>query len=277
MRARRGYPVTTVISRLVEPDGSPVQGRLVQSIIRAPSTWLADGSGRVVAEARTTTDDDGYWELALTPWEVMEHGEAVYYEIREGDEIHWVHIPISDTPLTLRQVLVNPPAPPSEPPIISSLGSLHNVDPGVDTPPRGILCALTSHGGLWGASPMRLEILGGMDSQSIEQAAIGAKLTFLPSGLWGADQTEPTPTSLQWYSDIGSTIWHTKITITENDLSEDVLVDWGDGTDPETIPAATTEFEHGYPVDVHKDYTVTVSYVDGSESDQETIPLPWDL
>lgn len=271
------YQITMVTSLLVEPDGTPVRGRMVQAIIRADAAWLADGSGRVVSEARTVTDDQGRWSLALTPWQAMEHGEHIYYEIREGDVVHWTHIPASDTPLTLRQVVVNPPPPPDKQPIISSLGTLRNVDPKADRPPAGVLCTLTSEGGPWGMYRLAWAELPDVDGSTLIGANVGDHVIYLGDGKIGVDRSVPPPTlTLTAARAPGVDPMATRFTVAHRTPGRDVLLYPDDPHDPGpfTLPDGTDIHDHTY-VDIG-DYGPYLTYEDGSNLTGITITVPWE-
>lgn len=159
--------LTTVRSTLIGPDGRPLAGREILAVLRAAPSWLGDRTGRVVDTARTRTDRDGQWELRLLPNKYLEpptneSGEPVptsYYEISENGLIstalvpgagEHVNCPDQDHPCTvwLRDILINGPQPGPVPwTPIDTLGKLHNVTSGADTPRQGQV--LVFNGRVW--------------------------------------------------------------------------------------------------------------------------------
>src|SRR5690606_40073501 len=77
-RIRIEFAMTVVRSRVVDVLGLPVPRKQVTARLHSSSRWLSDGSALVVEAARTTTDDDGYWEMDLTPQSRFEAARSFY-------------------------------------------------------------------------------------------------------------------------------------------------------------------------------------------------------
>src|SRR5690606_37813977 len=99
--------MTVVWSRVVDILGLPVPGKQVTARLHSPSRWLSDGSALVVEVARTTTDDDGYWEMDLTPQSQFEAGRSFYSLFIPGQDKQYAVVPDAG-PVELRDILVDP-------------------------------------------------------------------------------------------------------------------------------------------------------------------------
>ena len=261
--------VTMVKSRLLLPDGEPAANRMVQALIHAPETWLADRTGRVVSVATATTDDQGWWSLELTPCDQMEMCDHAYYEIREGQlAVSYARVPTSSTPVLLRDIVIDEPPPIDRHPVISTLGSLHNVSTSVDKPPAGFVL-VSVDGEAWAMVANVMAFLGDVDDEAMAGAQPGDHLVFRANRKWGPDRDTP-PTTLVWGTSKGSTANHTKVTVTARDHSKKLKVTWKEGDAPEIIDL--DEFEHEYPAGEH---TLTISYEDGTEESSDFQIIPW--
>lgn len=111
--------MTVVRSRVVDILGLPVPGKQVTARLRSPSRWLSDGSALVVEAARATTDDDGYWEMDLTPQSRFEAGRSFYSFFIPGQDKQYAVVPDAG-PVELHDILVDPtsldPVPGCPPP-----------------------------------------------------------------------------------------------------------------------------------------------------------------
>lgn len=110
--------MTEVRGKLVKPDGSAVVGASVVAHLVAPSAWLKNNAGDVVAEATTVTGSDGSWSLNLTDQTKYEMVDG-FYVIREGHAAYAVSVPAAG-PVDVSDIRVDPttltptePVPPS--------------------------------------------------------------------------------------------------------------------------------------------------------------------
>jgi hypothetical protein len=268
MTAGSDRRLTTVRSRLLLPDGEPAAGKLVRATILAPATWLADRTGRVVSLATGSTNPDGWWSLDLTPCPQMEMCDQAYYEIQEGSlAVTYAHVPDQNTPVLLRDIAIDQPPPIATWPVISTLGSLHNVSTQVDESPDGYV--LVSDGSTWKTVKNLLAFLGDTDDASLALAQPGDVLTMLSNRKWGVKRDDP-PATLVWGTSKGSTVNHTLVTVTSRNPAKKLKVTWQEDATPDIIDADS--FEHEYEPGEH---TLTISYEDGTEQSTDFQIIPW--
>lgn len=98
--------MTEVNGKLLKPDGTPVVGASIVAHLVAPSTWLADNKGDVVAWATTSSGSDGTWTLDLTPQTAYE-AVSGYYVVREGSKAYAVSVPVNG-PVDVSDIQVDP-------------------------------------------------------------------------------------------------------------------------------------------------------------------------
>jgi hypothetical protein len=99
--------MTVVRNTLKDGAGGPVVGAVIQAAL-VGSGFLADGSSQIVRSVSTVSGADGSWQLDLTAQSLLEGSS--YYVIREDGRAYTATIPVSATPVDLRDCLVDPPA-----------------------------------------------------------------------------------------------------------------------------------------------------------------------
>lgn len=205
--------MTWVKSRLVRPDGKPVEGQCVTATLVVRPSWLANATTQVIGRTSTNTDADGYWRLNLLPYTDFEGQVAacVYYRINEGGPQIWnVRVPPVEDPATelwMRDILIDPVECPDRFIGINMLSRLHDVD-----------------------------------GNSIRNAKPGDFLIKLPSGLWGAGHG-PLPLTVTWTPDPDDLM---SIYVTVVGFGGGgARVGFGDGTPEETV-YTSTPVKHTY-------------------------------
>jgi hypothetical protein len=99
--------MTVVQNTLKDGAGGPVVGAVIQAAL-VGSGFLLDGSSQIVRSVSTVSGSDGSWSLNLTAQSLLEGSS--YYVIREDGRAYTATIPVSATPVDLRDCLVDPPA-----------------------------------------------------------------------------------------------------------------------------------------------------------------------
>src|SRR5690606_760119 len=138
--------------------------------------------------------------------------EAMYYRVDEGEQQWNIRVPAPPNPepddwppnqpwepFWLRHLVVDPPPPKRQE---WRLGGLADVS-GTPAEDGDVL---TWHQGQWEPATLpvpttELAALTDVDSDSVENAAVGSVLTYLGGGLWGAVLTDDIP------DDVGTLVY----------------------------------------------------------------------
>lgn len=106
-------PIGIVTNTLTDASGHPIVGASVRILLISPANpFLLNGSGEILSQVPTETDDTGTWSVTLTPNDQLEQ-DNTYYLVDEtcvpGGVIWPIAVPEGAGPFLLRDLLVAVP------------------------------------------------------------------------------------------------------------------------------------------------------------------------
>jgi hypothetical protein len=99
----------TVLFKALTAARQPVRERAVTGKLLGPSGWLADHTGTIITDSETVSDADGLVQLQLTPQtEIATAGTCYEIQIADTWARYYCVVPVSNTPVQLADILVDP-------------------------------------------------------------------------------------------------------------------------------------------------------------------------
>jgi len=104
--------MTLIYNTLRTPEGDPIKGTWIRAKLVASAGFVPADNSEIISLGEVVTDQDGYYEIDLTPNSIIVPEGSVYLVSESNYKAYYILVPASSIPVALPDIItVLPPQP----------------------------------------------------------------------------------------------------------------------------------------------------------------------